>query len=120
MIYMHREILGLKKEDGIYSDHIDYNGLNNRRCNLRKCTNVENIRHQRCQTRNKSSKFKGVCWNKQEEKWQAYIYYNEKLVHLGRFNNEIEAAEAYDKKAIELFGEFASLNFPYGTYKSKG
>ena len=67
---------------------------------------------------NKSSKFKGVCFNKQVKKWQAYIRFNGKLIHLGRYKSELVAAEAYDKKAVELFGEFANLNFPSQQSKS--
>jgi hypothetical protein len=57
-----------------------------------------------------SSAFKGVYWSKQAQKWQAYINYQQKRSHLGLFANEIEAAKAYNKAALEYFGEFARIN----------
>ena len=108
-ICMHREILGLKTSDGKDTDHINGNGLDNRRVNLRPCTPSQNQHNRRsfCGT----SKYKGVSWHKRDKKWQAYIRLNGKLIHLGLFDSEIEAARAYDIKAKELFGEFAHLNF---------
>lgn len=117
-IWMHREILGLKVGDGKKSDHKNHNGLDNRDCNLRICTNSENA--QNMKPRKHSSKYKGVHWHKGKISknkrgngfWTADICPNYKLIHLGVFKNEIKAAKAYDKKAKELFGEFACLNFP--------
>ena len=60
--------------------------------------------------RNTSSQYKGVSYFKQTNKWISYITYNNKRIHLGLFKNELKAAIAYNKKAIELFGEFAYLN----------
>jgi hypothetical protein len=60
--------------------------------------------------KNCSSNFKGVYWSKQAQKWQAYINYQQKRTHLGLFVNEIDAAKAYNKAAIEYFGEFAKIN----------
>ena len=57
-----------------------------------------------------SSKFKGVSWFKRTEKWKAQIQYRKKVIHLGYFKDEIDAAKAYNAKAIELFGEYACLN----------
>ena len=57
-----------------------------------------------------SSKFKGVYWSKKAQKWQAYVNYQRKRTHLGLFVNEIDAAKAYNKAAIEYFGEFAKIN----------
>lgn len=91
-------------------DHIDHNGLNNRRSNLRQTngsTNAMNSQKRRgCQSR-----FKGVCRDRYG--WRAYIGGgNTKRTHLGCFSSEEEAALAYDRAAIERFGEFAHLNFP--------
>lgn len=90
-------------------DHINGNGLDNRKSNLRLCTHQEN-----CCNRTKSkkclSKFKGVSYYRQLNKWSAYIRNNYKLQYLGIYKNEIDAAKAYNEKAIELFGEFAKLN----------
>jgi len=92
-------------------DHIDRDGLNNRKSNLRLCTNAENIRN--AGKRGKGfSKYKGVSRHTRGKKWTAVIQLNKKTYFLGYFENEIDAARAYDKKAKELHGQFACLNFP--------
>ena len=108
-ISMHRIIMNAPK--GLMCDHIDHNGLNNRKSNLRLCTPAQNVHNKRPQ-RDSSSKYKGVGWKKRSRKWEARIRFQGKLYHLGDFTDEIKAALAYDDKAIELFGEFAYLNFP--------
>ncbi|MBA7691068.1 hypothetical protein ES703_99606 [subsurface metagenome] len=108
-IRMHREIMRAPK--GLICDHIDHNGLHNRKGNLRLCTNAQNSYNQQaCATG--TSKYKGVCWHKCRSKWSARIRCDGKFYNLGDFDNEMEAAMAYDNKAAELFGEFAWLNFP--------
>ena len=96
-------------------DHIDRNGLNNCRSNLRLCTIAQNscnaIPH------GSSSKYKGVCWNKRKKKWIARIRLSGKIYSLGYFTDEITAAKAYDKKAGQLHRQFACLNFPAGKNK---
>jgi hypothetical protein len=104
---MHRVIMN--PPPGLVVDHIDGNGLNNTRANLRICTSAQNICN--CKGRSKTSKYKGVSWSKRN-KWASVISLNLKRIHIGYFDDEIEAAKAYDKKAKELFGEFAYLNFP--------
>ena len=106
-LYMHRLIMDAQKGQQI--DHRNNNGLDNRRTNLRFCTNSQNQQNRR--KTQKTSKFKGVCWYSRDKKWQAGIKLNGKLYHLGTFNNEVEAAKVYDKKAKELFGEFVYTNF---------
>ncbi len=106
---MHRLVIGAPK--GLFVDHIDHNGLNNRRSNLRLCTNQQN-QHNRRPNRGGTSRYKGVCFTKSTKKFRAFINHNKKRFHLGYFKNEIDAAKAYDCKARELFGEFAYLNFP--------
>lgn len=101
-----RVIVAAQKNEVV--DHINHDTLDNRRCNLRVCTNQQNSMNQRPQA-GKSSKYKGVS---KTIKYQASISYNGKSIHLGVFDDEIEAAKAYDVKAKELFGEFAYLNFP--------
>lgn len=102
---MHRFILGVGPEVEI--DHRDRNTLNNQRDNLRPCTHAQNVRNVGPRKDN-SSGYKGVTWDKENNKWRAQIG----RVKLGRFSNVIEAAHAYDAKAKELYGEFAYLNFP--------
>ena len=91
-------------------DHIDRNKLNNHISNLRWCTREEN-QHNRSKNKNTSSVYKGVSFHKKLNKWQAGIRQNSHSTHLGYFTDEAEAAHAYDRKAIELFGVFAKLNF---------
>lgn len=105
---MHREILGLKRGDGKVTDHIDHDGLNNQRSNIRVCTQQQNMMNKR-KRKNNSSKYKGVYFLK-TNKWIAQIHFDNKSIHLGLFDDELEAAQAYDKKAIELFREFAKTN----------
>lgn len=109
-ISMAREILGLKKGDKRQSDHINHNTLDNRRCNLRICTKIQNKQNGK-PYKGTVSIYKGVCRHKSIQKWQARIRYNNKLIHLGYFDNEIEAAKIYDEAAIKLFGKFAYPNF---------
>jgi hypothetical protein len=109
-ILMHRQIIGLtdRKQE---IDHIDHDGLNNKRSNIRVVTHAQNLHNMR-PNKNSSSKYKGVCWNKNLCKWQAGIEVSQRKIHLGLFHDEEEAAKAYDKKAVELFGEYSCLNFP--------
>lgn len=101
---MHIEIMGKR---GI--DHRDHNGLNNQKSNLRFCTPSENAMNAR-KNENSSSVYKGVCFFNRDKKWLAQIQVNGKPIRLGCFASEVEAAKAYNNKAIELFCEFANLN----------
>ena len=108
---MHRFILGFtKKGEGPEIDHENHNGLDNKKNNLRTIKSAENQRNMR-KIKSHSSIYKGVHWSKWANKWAAQIMYCYKSYWLGYFDNEIEAAQAYDIKAIELFGDFACLNF---------
>lgn len=106
-IYMHRQILNVNPK--MLTDHCNHCGLDNRKLNIRSCTNSQNRQNQIPVVG--TSKFKGVYWNKNAKKWCTNIYRNYKRYHLGYFENEIDAAKVYDKKAKELFGVFAYLNF---------
>lgn len=108
-IFMHRLIMGTP--NGMEVDHRDGDGLNNQRFNLRNCTRSQNARNQRMPTTNKSG-YKGVSWHKATGKWQSGIKLQSRIIYLGCFDDPVVAAQTYDAKAIELFGEFASLNFP--------
>ena len=108
-IRLHRLLLAAPK--GVLVDHVDRNGLNNRRNNIRLVTSLENRCHSVGQKGSRSA-YKGVTWNKQSRKWQSGIMLHGQSRHLGLFNDELDAAEAYDEAAIELFGEYALLNFP--------
>ena len=92
-----------------FVDHIDRNPKNNSLSNLRWCTHQENMMN-RTKHKNTSSLYKGVSWFKRDKKWQSQIQIDGKRIHLGSFNSEEEAARVYNEKAIEIFGEFSSLN----------
>ena len=106
-IYMHRLILN--PPDGFYTDHINGDKLDNRRSNLRICTNQQNQFNQ-TPTQGGSSKYKGVTWHKRDEMWMSSIRLNNKTKFLGYFDSEEDAAQAYNFAAIEHHGEFANLN----------
>ncbi len=106
-IYMHREIMNAPA--GMQIDHINGNGLDNRRVNLRVCT-VKQNQQNASKRAISSSRFKGVAWIR--KKWIARITLNYRTMHIGSYHDEVRAAQAYDEKAAELFGEFANLNFP--------
>lgn len=91
-------------------DHIDRNGLNNQKSNLRVCTHQQNNWNQG-KKRPGTSKYKGVYWFHKRKKWIARMRINGKTKHLGCFVLESDAAKTYDKFAILHFGEFAYLNF---------
>jgi hypothetical protein len=109
---MHRAIMmrhGWSGEGQV--DHVDGNGLNNCKSNLRSCNSVENGRNRGPQTNNKSG-YKGVSKHTQYERWVAQIKINGKQTYLGVFIDSRDAALVYDEAARQHFGEFAVLNFP--------
>ena len=91
-------------------DHKDRNSLNNHISNLRWCSKRQNNQN-RSKQKNTTSVYKGVCFEKRSNKWLAQIKHNGRSIHIGLFTDESEAAHAYDRKASELFREFAHLNF---------
>jgi hypothetical protein len=107
--YLHAFLTGAKK-----TDHKDRNGLNNRRSNLRPCTNSQNLAN-RGKTKNNTSGYKGV-WDRHNGTFAASIRHMYKTYHLGTYQRAEDAARAYDRKALELFGEFAFLNFSHFDY----
>jgi hypothetical protein len=109
MILMHREIA--KPPRGMVVDHKNRNKMDNTRENLRVCTKQENCCN-RSKRRGSSSRFIGVSYWKEGDKWESRIGIHGKRTRLGIFKEEVEAARAYDYRAVELAGEFAKLNFP--------
>lgn len=109
-IWMHREIC--RPASGRVVDHIDGNGLNNSRKNLRECTSSQNQHNQPAQSRKKSSAFKGVYWHIKDKKWIARIKVGGIRRHIGSYSSENDAALAYDAAARELHGDFAKANMP--------
>ena len=109
VVGMHRVIMHAPK--GVICDHKNHNGLDNRKSNLRLCTSAQNQYNKRPK-KGCASRYKGVVLRSDCKRWRARIGFNGKRIHLGDFDNQMEAAMAYDNKAVELFGEFAWLNFP--------
>jgi hypothetical protein len=108
-LMMHREIM--KPAEGFVVDHGDGDGLNNTRDNLSIVTAAENS-YNRMKCKNIcSSKYKGVSREKKSNKWRAIINYKGIPIRLGWFDNEIDAAKAYDEAAKKYYGEYAFLNF---------
>ena len=100
---------------GMVVDHINHNTLDNRRSNLRICTNKENVRNNQLRALNTSG-HKGVTWNKRENKWQVYIRVNYKFHTLGYFNfTDFEkACECRERADVKYFGEYSIY---YDKYK---
>ncbi len=108
-VFLHRLIMGINNDLSVSVDHIDGNGLNNQKANLRKCSHSENMCN-RGSCKNSSSKYKGVRWDKERKKWAARIGLRGKGIALGRYENEIDAAVSYNIAAKQYHGEFAKLN----------
>ncbi len=109
-IYMHRFIVGALPEQQV--DHWNRNGLDNRRENLRLCTGTFNNANSKL-PRTNTTGFKGVSHHSNKY-WVAHVQYRRRHVHIGMFPTAIDAARAYDAKALELFGEFARTNAMLG------
>jgi len=109
IINMSHQIMG--NVDGKVIDHINRNGLDNRRCNLRFCSVSENCRNKKLNSNNTSG-FRGVHWDLKCKKWVVQVQSNYTVVYRALFDDKVEAAMDYDRKARELFGDFVVLNFP--------
>ncbi len=121
-VHLHRVIVErmvgrtlLKHEE---VDHINGNGLDNRRANLRIVSDAQQSRNSSKPRfylgRPTTSVYKGVTrdWKNKNKIWRAQITFDKRVYNLGRFTSESDAAKAYDRKAHEVFGEYAKLNFP--------
>lgn len=110
-ILLHRLVFGLlDSQTSVQVDHIDHNGLNNSKSNLRITDDAGNSRNRnKLLSRKTSSYYKGVSYRKgaQSKPWVAYISFSGKRKHLGYFQTEIEAAQAYNNTAKELSGFYA-------------
>ena len=106
-LLMHVVIIG--KVNGLETDHINGNGLDNRRENLRHVTSSQNQQN-RASCKNTSSQYKGVHWSKANKNWTSHIRIAGEKHHLGIYGSELEAAIAYNEAAQRLFGEYARLN----------
>jgi hypothetical protein len=111
VIWMHRLVLGTACD----VDHKDGNKLNNQKSNLRLATDSQNGGNRKINRKgHKTSRFKGVCWHKEDQRWRTTIKAKcagvNRQIYVGQFIDETAAAKTYNRKAIELFGEFAKLN----------
>ena len=105
-VMMHRQLMNTPK--GKVCDHKDRNGLNNTKLNLRNCTHAENCRNNTIGN-NFTSKYHGV-FKIHDNRFRSYINVYGKRTYIGYFKTEELAAMAYNKKALELHGEFATIN----------
>jgi hypothetical protein len=102
---MHREIIGAPA--GIQVDHINRNGLDNQRINLRLATPQQQAANRRRPSGVHSSQYKGVTWHSGAQRWQAQIEITGRTIYLGLFTDEHAAAAAYEVAAKAAFGPFA-------------
>ena len=109
-LYMHRVLT-----DWPRVDHINGDGLDNRRSNLRSTSHAGNMRNARLRP-DSTSGYNGVSWHPKHRKWVAAIHVDHRRIYLGSYIDPVEAARAYDEAATHHFGEFARINFPEETY----
>jgi hypothetical protein len=119
IILMHREILGLGPGHIPEVDHINGDGLDNRRCNLRIASYNGN-QHNRTAPYTNTSGYKGVSFNKRDGTWFARVSLNYKDIYLGSYRNILDAVHAADLGMFKYHGEFANTNFPKEYYKNLG
>ena len=102
-VFMHRSIMN--EPVGLDVDHVDCDGLNNKRENLRVATRTQNLQNQRLKNENTSG-YKGVSWDKKRKKWRAQIRINKKSKCLGRHRTAKEAHAAYCAASKKFHAEF--------------
>jgi len=107
-IHMHRFIMNTP--EGMETDHINNDGLDNRKSNLRVCTKNQNM-HNAEKRADNTSGMKGVYWHKAAKRWHVRIKVNKKYISLGYFDNIEDAGMEYDYAAVKYFEEFAKTNF---------
>lgn len=93
--------------EGMVIDYINHNGLDNRKCNLRICTNQENICNCEIPKNNKSG-CKGVYWAKDKQKWTVQVTINNKTKYIGRYENLEDAIKARQEASKKYYGDFAN------------
>ncbi len=107
-IYMHRVITNVSND--LEVDHINGDGLDNRRENLRIATRWQNAANRGTDKTNTSG-FKGVWWDSHAKKWAATVHIKNERIYLGLFNSAEDAARAYDTESRKHLGEYAYPNF---------
>jgi hypothetical protein len=109
-VWMHRQIIDIPP--GMVCDHINRNGLDNRKANLRPATISQNLCNRPKRKTKTRSRYKGLEWDRAQRKWKARLQLNGRKIYLGSFKSEEAAARAYDTAAKKYHGQFATLNFP--------
>jgi len=117
IVSMHREMMNAPK--GLLVDHRNGDTLDNRRSNLRLATHSQNMSNRGKLKKNATSQYIGIHIEKSSGRWVVKTSHNNKSIWIGRFDDEIDAARAYDRAAIKYHGEFARLNFPREDYKDE-
>lgn len=107
IVYMHREIMGAEK--GLVVDHINHDTIDNRKTNLRCCSQSFNMANASLRL-DSISGYKGVHWFPRDSKWKARICVDGKTTHLGLFESKHDAARMYNFWAKDIFGDHALLN----------
>ena len=107
--HMHHLVIHIPP--GMFCDHINRNGLDNRKANLRPATNAQNMWNRPKLRKYPASRYKGVDWVRKQKSWRARISVNGRRIYIGSFKNQIDSAKAYDRSAKKYHGEFAVLNF---------
>lgn len=108
-IHMHKFLLNIMGRYPLV-DHVDRDGLNNRRCNLRISTHQQNTRHSVKRRGHYTSIHKGVCWSSSDRRWLCQVGLGNRKMYRKMFKNEIDAAKEYNRIAREVFGSYAILN----------
>lgn len=111
--FLHKDIINPPK--GMQVDHINGDTLDNRKCNLRPCTRLQN-QYNRSLYKNNKSGYKGVSFIRRQKKYQATLKINGEVKYLGLYSDPKKAAIAYDLAAIKYYGEFSRTNFPKENY----
>lgn len=107
-VRMHREIMNAPK--GVQIDHINGNGLDNRKSNLRFANTQQNAFNREKPSVNCSSKYKGVLKRRDDSNWVVRIKYNNRQFHLGTYQSETYAAAVYNVAAHIMFGSYCRIN----------
>lgn len=105
MVYMHKMLL-----DAPIVDHINGNGVDNTKNNLRAASQTNNNANGRKRRNATSSKFKGVSFDSTRQKWECKVNFQGRRVFFGRYDSELDAAKAYNEAALSIFGSFAKVN----------
>ncbi len=109
-VFMHNTVCPAPA--GKITDHVNRNKLDNRKANLRPATQKQNVWNRRIKKENRKTQYNGIMWRRDRKKWRVRLTINGRQRTFGHYDDEIEAAKAYDEMAKKYRGDFAVLNFP--------